>query len=59
MHEDAGYDQALAILKEAADSIQLLFTDVQMPPGEMNSFPLAQYCANQWPHFNTLIASGM
>lgn len=59
VHEAANYDQAVAILKEAADSIQLLFTDVQMPPGELNGFHLAQECAANWPHINILVASGM
>jgi CheY-like chemotaxis protein len=59
VHEACGYDEALAILKQAADSIQLLFTDVQMPPGHLNGFHLARECAEHWPHVSILVASGM
>lgn len=59
VYEAAGYDEAMEILKALADSIQLLFTDVQMPPGEMNGFHLARDCAATWPHINILVASGM
>jgi CheY-like chemotaxis protein len=59
VHEAAGYDQAVAILKDAGESIQLLFTDVQMPPGEMNGFHLAQECSRLWPDIRILIASGV
>ena len=51
--EDAGFRvyeaslvlEALSILEESNASIQLLFTDVQMPPGELNGFDLARKCA--------------
>ncbi|SMQ85498.1 Response regulator receiver domain-containing protein [Devosia lucknowensis] len=59
VHEAANYGQAMAILVAAYDSIQLLFTDVQMPPGEKNGFDLAQQCSQNWPHINILVASGM
>jgi len=59
VHEAAGVDQALAILRAAGESIQLLFTDVQMPPGELNGFHLAQECSRNWPHISILVASGM
>lgn len=59
VHEAAGVDQAMAILKQAADTIQLLFTDVQMPPGKLNGFHLARECAKSWPHISILVASGM
>jgi CheY-like chemotaxis protein len=59
VHEAAGYDQAMAILGEVAESIQLLFTDVQMPPGELNGFHLARKCAEKWPHIRILVVSGM
>lgn len=58
VYEAAGYDQALAILEQAGESIQLLFTDVQMPPGEMNGFHLAEACSKLWPDIRILIASG-
>jgi DNA-binding NtrC family response regulator len=59
VHEAGGYEEAMAILADAADSIHLLFTDVQMPPGKMNGFHLARQCAESWPHINILVASGM
>ena len=59
VHEASGVDQALAILESEGESIQLLFTDVQMPPGELNGFHLAQVCARTWPHISILVASGM
>ncbi|MBD8555089.1 response regulator [Rhizobium sp. CFBP 8762] len=58
VHEAAGYDDAVSILKEAGASIQLLFTDVQMPPGQMNGFHLARHCARDWPDIKILVASG-
>lgn len=58
VYEASGYSQAMVILKEAADSIQLLFTDVQMPPDQLNGFDLARECAENWPKINILIASG-
>jgi len=59
VHEACGVDEAIAILKASAESIQLLFTDVQMPPGELNGFHLAQECSRNWPHIRILVASGM
>lgn len=59
VHEASGVDEALAILTSEAESIQLLFTDVQMPPGELNGFHLAKECARTWPHIRILVASGM
>lgn len=59
MHEAGGYDEALTVLENAASTIQLLFTDVQMPPSDMSGFDLAKMCAQHWPHINILVASGM
>jgi len=59
VYEAAGCDEAIAVLQQNADSIQLLFTDVQMPPGELNGFDLARMCAASWPHISILVASGM
>lgn len=59
VYEAGGVDEALAILRSSAESIQLLFTDVQMPPGELNGFYLARECAKNWPHIGILVASGM
>jgi DNA-binding NtrC family response regulator len=59
VHEASSVQEALAILKEAGQSIQLLFTDVQMLPGELNGFDLARRCAHDWPEIKILVASGM
>lgn len=64
--EDAGFrvyeagsaEEAIEILTRAATSIQLLFTDVQMPPGNLNGFDLVRQCAENWPHISILVASG-
>lgn len=57
--EAGGVAEAISILVKQGGSIQLLFTDVQMPPGELNGFHLARECANGWPHIGILVASGM
>lgn len=59
VYEAPGVAQALEILTDAGDSIQLLFSDVQMPPGELNGFDLARRCAADWPHVGILVCSGM
>ncbi|WP_127753243.1 MULTISPECIES: response regulator [unclassified Devosia] len=64
--EDAGFrvyeagevGEALAILEESHASIQLLFTDVEMPPGELNGFDLARTCAKNWPDIAIVVSSG-
>jgi CheY-like chemotaxis protein len=61
---DAGYrvveaataDQAFAYLQDHP-SLQLVFTDVQMP-GEMSGFGLARRVAERWPHICVVVASG-
>jgi CheY-like chemotaxis protein len=58
VHEAANVAEAKAILQQARESIQLLFTDVQMPPGELNGFDLARNCHESWPHISILVASG-
>jgi len=58
VHEASGVDDAMAILQQDGESIQLLFTDVQMPPGELNGFHLARECSKHWPHIGILVASG-
>lgn len=58
VHEAAGVEQALAFLDRAGGSIQLLFTDVQMPPGPLDGFHLARQCAKDWPDVKILVASG-
>jgi len=63
--QDAGYrtfeaedaDAAIKILKERADDIVLLFTDVEMP-GERNGFDLARFAEECSPHIEIVVASG-
>lgn len=57
--EAQGVEETMEILERSADDIQLLFSDVQMPPGELNGFDLARKCAKRWPHIGILVASGM
>lgn len=59
VHEASSVAEALAILQQADPSIQLLFTDVQMPPGELNGFDLARRCSRDWPHIAIVVSSGM
>lgn len=63
--EDAGFrtreaddgDAAIAMLPHHAESIILLFSDVEMPGGT-NGFALARHVAERWPHIEIVIASG-
>ena len=65
--EEAGFttfeaesgDRALLVLEEHHACVTLLFTDVQMPPGELNGFDLARECSKNWPHIGIIVASGM
>jgi len=55
---DAGTpEQALEILARSGQSIQLLFSDVQMPPSTLTGYDLAHSCARDWPEVSILIAS--
>jgi DNA-binding NtrC family response regulator len=56
-YEACEVDDAIKILEDSADRIQLLFTDVQMP-GSRDGFALARECAERWPHVKILVASG-
>jgi DNA-binding NtrC family response regulator len=58
VYEAAQVTDALAILEQSHASIQLLFTDVQMPPGQLNGFDLARKCATSWPHVAIVVSSG-
>lgn len=49
-------DQAYDFL-DRHPTLQLLFTDVQMP-GELDGFDLARVVAERWPHICVVIASG-
>lgn len=63
--EDAGFrfyeadngDDAKVLLDQHADSVTLLFSDVEMP-GDTNGFGLAQHVAEHWPWIEIVIASG-
>jgi DNA-binding NtrC family response regulator len=57
VHEASSVEEAYAILAQAGNAIQLLFSDVQMPPSELNSFDLARRCAAGW-HIKILVSSG-
>ncbi len=50
-------DAALAMLPGHADSITLLFSDVEMPGGT-NGFALARHVASTYPWIEIVIASG-
>ncbi len=64
MISDEGYsvvearsaDEAYEFL-DRHSSLQLLFTDVQMP-GNLDGFDLARVVADRWPHIRIIIASG-
>ena len=58
IYEAADAESAIEILQRNAEHIQLLFSDVQMPPGELDGFDLARLCAERWPHIGILVASG-
>ncbi|HEX8413790.1 MAG TPA: response regulator [Sphingomicrobium sp.] len=50
-------DNAKTLLTERAESIVLLFSDVDMP-GQTDGFALARYVAEHWPWIEIVIASG-
>lgn len=54
--EASSADEAFAFL-ESHPSLQLLFTDVQMP-GQLNGFELARMVQERWPHIHVVVASG-
>ncbi len=64
--QDAGFrtfqagtpEAAMGLLDEHHDAIQLLFTDVNMPPSALTGYDLARYCAGTWPEIGILVASG-
>ena len=55
--EAANGDEAIKVMDRHADSIVLLFSDVEMP-GSMNGFALAHHVAAAWPHVEIVISSG-
>ena len=50
-------EKALEVLVTNSFSIQLLFTDIQMP-GFMSGLELAHHVHTTWPHIGLLITSG-
>ena len=56
-HEAATAEKAVDVLGKFGQNIQLLFTDVSMPPGDMTGFDLARLCAREWPEIGILVAS--
>lgn len=63
--EDAGFrchdaddgDAAIVLLGKHADSVTLLFSDVEMP-GSIDGFALARHVAEHWPWIEIVITSG-
>lgn len=63
--QDAGFrvfeagtgDEAIGILEKEAQSVILLFSDVEMP-GATDGFALARHVAENWPWIEIVIASG-
>ncbi|WP_375276208.1 response regulator [Methylorubrum thiocyanatum] len=63
--EDAGFDtleasdgdKGIALLERASETVELLFTDVQMP-GSRDGFALAREVARRWPKIGIVVASG-
>jgi CheY-like chemotaxis protein len=54
--EAANADVALAVLETYSDTVQVLFTDIDMP-GSMNGLDLAESVQQRWPHISLLISS--
>jgi CheY-like chemotaxis protein len=55
--EAASGDEALEHLSQMAESIVVLFTNVEMP-GSVNGFALARHVAEHWPHIEIVVSSG-
>ncbi|MEG3166114.1 response regulator [Sphingomonas sp. PB2P19] len=56
-HQASTGDAAKRMLEHHADSVVLLFSDVEMP-GDTDGFALARYVAEHWPWIEIVIASG-
>jgi len=48
---------ALAVLDQRSD-VQVLITDVEMPPGPLNGLDLARLTREHFPHIDVVIVSG-
>ena len=63
--EDAGWtvieavhaEAALSVLHQRSD-VQVLVTDVEMPPGPLDGIDLARLTREQFPHIGVVIVSG-
>ena len=55
--ETANAEAALAVLDQRSD-VQMLVTDVEMPPGPLNGIDLARLTRDQFPHIGVVIVSG-
>ena len=55
--ETANAQAALAVLDQRPD-VQVLVTDVEMPPGPLNGIDLARLTREQFPHIGVVIVSG-
>ena len=49
---------ALGVLRDRANRIRALFTDIHMP-GAMNGLDLAHHARTNWPWIRLLLASGL
>lgn len=56
-YEAGSGDAAVTLLDTVADSVTLLFSDVEMP-GKIDGFALARLVADRWPWIEIVIASG-
>ena len=56
-HDAESGDEAKGLLHKVAESVTLLFSDVEMP-GHTNGFALARYVAEHWPYIEIVVASG-
>ena len=55
--ETANAEAALAVLDQRSD-VQVLVTDVEMPPGPLNGIDLARLTRDLFPHVGVVIVSG-
>src|SRR5215217_4205273 len=55
--EAANAEAALSVLHQRSD-VQVLITDVEMPPGPLNGFDLARLTHEQFPQVSVVIVSG-
>ena len=50
-------DEALSLMEELGGTVDLLFTDVNMP-GAFDGFDLVRAAREKWPHIGILITTG-